>query len=317
MASFLQGYDIAVRSLVFDRFKSVFSWNSLADADADRINLSVCICPKGLALREFSEKRARDYLSVPAANVWRMGTAFSWARQRSVVSRRGFNVQSGDDIINVTASPLDLAYGVWFWSQSLDLIYQAIEQYTTWQHDNPKIEVTYNDTYTLDPEFHFSETVDESDIEQIYSTGKYFVWRMPLAIDAWVLKAGDGSDIVINKVRLTVYDKDSVTDYSSIVVEDSSQDTELEAALRLDRVQQYGIVGVDLTANTVAVANDWATDFAVGDQVKIVESTSNDEMYTIASTGAVYDSVNDQTLLYFVETLVDATVDGIVEKWGV
>lgn len=316
MASFLQGYDIAMRSLVFDRFKSVFSWNDLADADADRINLSVCICPKGIALREFSEKRARDYLSVPEANVWRMGTAFSWARQRSVVARRGFNIQSGSDIINVTANPMDLTYGVWFWSQKLESIYQAIERYTAWQHDNPKIEVTYNDIYTLDPEFHFTEVVDESDIEQIYSMGKYFVWRMPLAVDAWLLRAGDGSDIIINKVRLTVYDKDTISSYSEVVVDDSSQDTELEAALRLDRVQQYGIVGVDLTYNYVTVSQDRSSEFVVGDRVKILDSTSNDEMYTVAGDGAVYDSGNDQTLIYIAEALADSTVDGIIEKWS-
>lgn len=314
MASFLQGYDMAVRSLVFDRFKSVFGWGGLSSTDENRINLSVCIAPKGIALRELSEKRGRDYLDVPGANVWRMGTAFSWARQRSVVARRGFNIQSGENIINVTANPVDLMYGVWFWGQSLDLIYQAIDQYTVWQHDNPRIEVTYNDIYTLDPEFHLAEVVDESDIEQIYSTGKYFVWRMPLSIDAWLLSAGDGSSIVINKVRLTVYDKDSVTDYSSIAVEDSSQDIELESALRMDRISQYGIVNVNLAINVVCVANDRESDFSGGDKVMIVDSTANDEMYTISSTGAVYDSVNDQTILYLEESLVDDTVDGVVER---
>jgi len=314
MASLLQGYDIAVRSLVFDRFKSILGWDALASTDADRINLSLSICPKGLALREMSEKRARDYLSVSFANVWRMGTAFSWSRQRSVVARRGFNIRSGDDIINVKANPLDLMYGVWFWSQSLDLIYQCIEHYTSWQHSNPKISVTYNDMYTLDPEFHFAEVVDESDIEQIYSTGKYFVWRMPLAIDAWMLTAGDGSSIVINKVRLTVYDKDDVTDYSSIVVEDSGQDVELEAALRLDRLSIYGITAVDLTENTVSVPNDRETDFTAGDKIKIVESTANDEMYTVSSDGAAYDEGTDTTVIYLVETLVDDTVDGYIEE---
>lgn len=316
MASFLQGYDIAVRALIFDRFKSVFSWSDLADTDADRINLSVCITPKGLALRELSEKRGRDYLDVPGANVWRMGTAFSWARQRSVVARRGFNIQSGTEIINVTANPVDLMYGVWFWSQSLDLIYQAIENYTAWQHDNPRIDVTYNDLYSLNPEFHLAEVGDESDIEQIYSTGKYFVWRFPIAIDAWLLNSGDGSSIVINKIRLTIYDRDSVADYSSIIVEDSAQDTELSAALRMNRVGQYGIVAVSLVNNTVSFGGDWESDFVVGDRVKILESTSNDEMYTVAGAGAVYDSGLDQTTLYLQETLVDDTVDGIVEKWS-
>lgn len=316
MASFLQGYDIAVRSLVFDRFKAILGWNALADTDVDRINLSLSICPKGLALREMAEKRARDYLDTPFANVWRMGTAYSWARQRSSVARRGLNVRSGDSIVNVKANPIDLMYGVWFWSQDLDLIYQVIELYTSWQHSNPKIEVTYNDIYTLDPEFHLSEVVDESDIEQIYSTGKYFVWRMPIAIDAWLLTAGDGSSILINKVRLTVYDKDSVTDYSSIVVDDSSQDVELEAALRMARIGIHGIVAVDLTENTVSVDNDRESDFAVGDQVKIVDSTSNDEMYTLSSVGAVYDEGTDQTLLYLEEALVDATVDGYIEERG-
>lgn len=314
MASFLQGYDIAVRSLVFDRFKTIFGWDTLADTDVDRINLSLSLCPKGLALREMSEKRGRDYLDVPFVNVWRMGTTYSWARQRSSVARRGFNIQSGDDVINVKANPMDLSYGVWFWSQDLDLIYQAIELYTSWQHSNPKIEVTYNETYTLDPEFHFSEAVDESDIEQIYSTGKYFVWRMPIAIDAWLLTAGDGSAILINKIRLTVYDQDSVTNYSTIVVEDSSQDTELEAALRLDRIHIYGIVAVDLTENTVSVDNDRESDFTSGDMIRIVDSTSNDEMYTVSNVGAVYDEGTDQTLIYLVESLADTTVDGYIEE---
>jgi len=314
MVSFLQGYDIAVRSLVFDRFKAILGWNALADTDVDRINTSLSICPKGLALREMSEKRGRDYLDVPFANVWRMGTAYSWARQRSVLARRGFNILSGDDVVNVKASPMDLSYGVWFWSQDLDLIYQATELYTSWQHSNPKIEVTYNELYTLDPEFHFSESVDESDIEQIYSTGKYFVWRMPIAIDAWLLTAGDGSSILINKIRLTVYDQDSVTDYTTIVVDDSSQDVELEAALQLDRISIYGIIAVDLTENTVSVDNDRESDFAVGDQLRIVDSTSNDGMYTLSSVGAVYDGDMDQTFLYLEESLVDATVDGYIEE---
>jgi hypothetical protein len=39
-------------------------------------------------------------------------------------------------------------------------------------------------------------------------------------------------------------------------------------------------------------------------------------MYTISSNGAIYDPVNDLTLLYLEEALVDDIVGGIVEKWG-
>lgn len=314
-SSYLYAYDKAVQSLVYNRYKTLLGLSDLASTDAERINQGVIIMPKGIALREVSEKRGDDYLSIPFMNVYRTSTSFSWDRNRSVVSRRGINVAIADNVVtNVKAVPMDLAYGVWFWSQDLDLIYQCIENYSFWQHDNPKIEVVFDGTYTLDPEFHFAEVLDESEIEQIFAQGKYFVYRMPIQVDSWVLKYDDDTDAIIEKIRLSFYDKDEVSDYDEIIVEDSNQDVEMEAALRMLRSNLFYISDVDVSVNTVSTPKDRTSLFSSGDSLIIENSTDNNDVYIVSSVGAVYDDVNDMTIISLEEPLSGSTVDGNIYK---
>lgn len=310
----LYAYDKAVQALVYNRFSSLLGMDQLASVQQDRINKGVIIMPKGIALREISEKRGDDYLSIPFINIYRATTAFSWSRNRSVVSRRGINIQNDDGTVNnVKAVPMDLAYNIWFWSQDLDLIYQCIENYSFWQHDNPKIELSF-DSYTIDPEFHFSDVLDESEIEQIYSIGKYFVYRMPIKIDAWSLSYGDDIGGPISNIRLSVYDRNGVEDITTISVEDSNHDAELADALRMLRTNLLGIESFDLVANSVSTPKDRTSLFPVGDSLIIENSGENNGVYHIGSTGAVYDSLSDATSIYLEEPLKTGVVSGNIYK---
>ena len=178
-----------------------------------------------------------------------------------------------------------------------------------WQHETPTLEITYNDLYVLQPWLHFGEVIDESTIPVEYNKGRYFVYRMPIKLDAWVLRSNDDIGI-INKIRMTLYDKDYVTDYSSIVVEDSSQDVELEQKLKMEEILMYGISDVDLINNTITIPDDRSGDFEIGETIFIMGSTNNDGSYVVFSVLIV----DGNTEIKLIEDLVDGTVDGDIRK---
>jgi len=300
MSSIGKEYDLGIKTLLYNRFKTILGVSDLAEKYA------IVQAPPELALREMAEHRQENFLDF--ISFYRSSFGPSWTRQRTVVARRGLWV---DKYTHVKAQPIDINYDVWFWSKDADKLYEAIEHYLFWQQDYPKISLTYLDTYEITPDLHFGDVVDEGTYGEKYQTGIIFRFRMPLKVDGWVLKSE--SDVgVVEKIRLTVYDKDDLenSDYSTIIVEDPSQDTELEEVLRFFRRHLYNIYLVDLTNNFLLIEGDWVSEFTVGEKVNIQGSTDNNGPYTVS---AVVLS-GEYTKLTLTESLTSTTADGVVYR---
>ena len=309
MDSLLYSYDRAIKTVLYDKFAPILGIDAQSSSEAININLGIFQIPKEAAQRTAAEKRGQTYLEF--ISFWRTGAAFSWKRNRTPVSRRGIWVATsadGADTVQVKGVPIDLTYDVWFWSKNIDKIYQVIEKYIFWQQDNPNISIEYNDAYELTPDLHFGEIVDESTVGEQFTAGITYVYRMPIRLDAWVLESG--SSKVIYKIRFTVRDKDELTNYEEIFLEDSNQDTEMEAALRFSREAIYNISEVNLSSNSIGILGSFASDFVEGQKIKIVDSTDNDNVYTITSKS--YMGETDITTVVVVEALVSATGDGTI-----
>jgi len=245
-------------------------------------------------------------------SVYRRSIGFSWKRQRTVLARRGLRYQRADGTIgNVKANAVDMDYDMWVWSNNLDKINLCVEKYIQWQHQTPKVSIVFDTDFVLNPNLQFSPVVDDSAIEDVFNTGKIWAFRMPLHIDGWLPETGTTVGQVY-KIQLTLYDADEVADYSEIIVPGASQNTELEAALRMFRAKLFGIVEVSPTTKTFTVSDDRTDDFSVGSTFMVENSTDNDEMYTVVST--VYSIEEDQTVIEVAESLVSSVADGNIYK---
>lgn len=301
MASVTKAYDLGLKALLYSRFKTILGINGLDQ------KYGVIQCPEVIALREFAERRGDNWLDF--ISFYRDTQGPSWPRQRSVLANRGVWLA---DNVNVTAQPIDLGYFATFWSKDLDKLYEVMESYILWQHDFPKLTLTYGDVYPIEPDLHFGEITDESTYPEKYDTGVIFAFRMPIKIDGWVLKGKTESEYgkLIDKVRLTVYDGTGVTDYETIYVEDSSQDTALEEALRFFRRSLFRITVATPLDNSVVVGGNRVADFDVDDNLVIQDSTGNNGMYSLVSATLV----GTGTKLVFAETIASSVADGMVSK---
>lgn len=309
MDSLLYSYDLAIKTILYDRFASILGIDTQSSSETTNINLGVFQIPREAAPRIAAEKRGQTFLEF--ISFWRTGAVFSWERNRTPISRRGLWVgsnASGSDTVHVKGVPIDLSYNAWFWSKNLDKIYQVVEKYVLWQQDNPNLSITYNDAYTLEPDLHFGEIVDESTVGEQYSEGITYVYRMPIKLDAWILEST--SSKIIHKIKFTIRDKDELTDYEEIFLEDSNQDTELEAALRFSREAIYNIYAISLGSKSISIQGSFAADFVADQKIKIVDSTDNDDIYTVVS--ASYSAVTELTVVIVAEALVSTTADGTV-----
>jgi len=308
-SSFTKIIDNSLKTLLFTKFATILGIDQSGTV-VDNINKGIVQCPQEIALREIAEKRGETFLEF--INFWRMGTSPSWSRQRTSTARRGFYVATTDDdkteTIHLKAMPVDLNYNVWFWSKDLDKVYQCIEKYIFWQQDNPNLILSYDDTYSLELDLHFGEIVDESTIDEKYTSGMLFIYKLPIKVDAWIFEGINYS--TIKKIALRCYDKDEVTDYTEIVVEDSNQNTELEAALRMFRKNLYGILEVDSASKKIIIPGNFASDFSVSDRIVWENSTDNDEVYTIVSAS----DVDENTEIVVSETIVSDIADGNIYK---
>lgn len=299
MSSIGKEYDLAVKALLYNRFKTILGIDTLAQ------KYGIVQAPSEIALREMAERRGENFLDF--ISVYRGPFGPSWKRQRTSLARRGVWL---DQNTHVKAQPIDISYDVWFWSKDADKLYEAIESYIFWQQEYPKITLTYLDTYEITPDLHFGDIVDESTYDEKYDMGVIFKFRMPIKIDGWILKSESVG--VIEKIQLTVYDKDELGggDYESIIVEDSSQDTEMEAALNFFRRHLYNISSVDIDGNYILIEGDWASDFTVGDNLIIQGSTDNNGLYTLSAV----ELSGSYTKVTLTEDLTSTTADGVIYK---
>jgi len=310
--SLLKHHDLAVKAALYSKFASIMGIDSHSSSEVENINQGIFQFPKSVALRVAAEKRGSNFLEF--INFFRTSAKFSWERNRSTLSRRGMwiNGSSGDrKAINVKAVPIDLGYTCWFWSVDQDKIYEVMEEYAFWQQDSPKVTLTYLDDedneYEMVPDIHLGEIVDESTIGEKFQRGQIFVFRMPITVDGWALKTSKTS--TFTKIKVTYYDGDELTSYTSIIGTPPS-DTELEAALRYFRRSVYEIYAVDLEDNSLGIEGSFAEDFVVGDEITVYGSTANNAPYTVVS--ATY--ISGVTTVVLSEALSDDTVDGTIYK---
>ena len=317
-SSVTYGYDAALKSLLYDRFADTIGIN-ITSSKTDNMNQGLFQCPFEIAQREASEKRGTNFLEF--MHFYRTGMNPSWDRQRTVLAQRGLWALMDKDadkrlLTNIKAQPVDLLYSVWFWSKNWEKLNLCMEDYIFWQQENPKVEVSYDigdDKYpiAIRPDLHFGEIVDESTYPEKYEVGTKFIIRMPIKMDGWVFKSTTLKPI--RKIRLTVYDKDNVADYSEII--GPNPDVELEQALKFFRKSIYNIAAVDILSKTITIAGKYGDDFIVGsgeDPIKIVirDSTGNDGIYTISS----FSEGMDCTVLVVEEELKSSKADGVIQK---
>ena len=302
-------YDIAMRLLCYSKFGSILGIDSLDPVQAEAINKGVVLYPKRIAQRVIAEKRGETFLEF--INIFPFRFAFDWKRQRTIVGRQGLKYTKSDGTIGVVkAVPISLDYNMWFWSVKLDRVRQCMELYIQWQHNLPKLTFFWDTDFEINPDIIFSPVIDESDIEDVFNTGKVWVYRMTAAIEGW-LPVQDTALGRIHKIRLTTYDNTvlDTTTYVEVAVEtDDDYDSDLADALKMFRTNLYRITGVDDTAKTFTVAEDRTADFTAARLFFVENSTANDEMYTVVSSS--YDSDDEETTIVVSEALVDDTVDG-------
>jgi len=178
--SFIKTLDDSMKALVFSKFASYFS---LTDATKDLV-----FAPKEVQMRKIAEKRGSD--TVEFLGLWRTGMEFDWKRNNSPVARRGIYLEYSDagktDIITAKAVPVKVSYNMWFWTRCLDTMMEATEAYFFWQFANPNLILDYLDKYPLELDLGFGPVVDESQYNQIYNIGTYFVSRLPITLDGWI-----------------------------------------------------------------------------------------------------------------------------------
>lgn len=311
MPSVTKLYDLALQTLLYTKFASILNIDTQSSTQEDNINKGIVQCPKEIAQRAVAEKRGENFLEF--INFWRVGSSPSWSRQRTPLARRGLWLGKVEDelsTIHVKAQPIDLNYNVWFWSKDLDKVYQCIEEYIFWQQDYPKIGILFDDKWEITPDLHFGEMVDESTVPEQYSTGLIYCFKMPIKIDGWVLKYPEHPLKTITKIVLKMYDKDDVEDYTEIIVEDSNQNVDLEAILRMFKKTLYAILSIDSPLDEIIIPNDRVGDFSANDIIQIENSTANDGRYTVLSTSLV----DSNTKIVVAELLKSTVANGNIYK---
>jgi len=192
--SFIQIMDNTAKAMVFNRFADFFS--------LDDINRDLVFFPKAIAQRKIAEKRGEG--TVEFISLWRTGISYDWARNNTAIARKGVYLTYNDDvvkdaIITARAVPAMIEYDLWFWSRDLDKIMKATESYLLWQHDHPNLLLDYNNLYPMEMYLKFGPVIDESTLAEQYDKGLYFVSKMHITMEGWILTLLD------SKTVLTIY----------------------------------------------------------------------------------------------------------------
>ena len=200
--SFVKVIDRGVQTLVYARFKTILGLTNLTTDSA--------IWPKDVAFRNIAEKRGRSV--VEFFNVWRTSMEFDWQRQRTAVSRRSmymsFKDANRNEILETRAVPSTMHYDVWFWTKDYDKLQQVTEEYMWWQHEDPNLNINYNDIYPMEMDLHFGPPQDESTVNTMFDQGLYFVLHVPITVDAWIIKGYE--EKTIKKIIISIYDDSAV-----------------------------------------------------------------------------------------------------------
>lgn len=177
--SFIKYIDLGLRILVWTKFKDILG---ITDMNMDSV-----LNPKTIALRTMAEKRANDQMEF--ISMWRNAPAFDWSRQRSTLARTGLYpyLKTGEQV-QVKAVPVTIDYEVRFWTHDLEKLNKIQELYAFWQHENPNLDIMFNNVWMLELDLHFSAPTDESTTDFTFDRGNYFVVNCPIKVDAWIFQ---------------------------------------------------------------------------------------------------------------------------------
>lgn len=200
--SFLKVIDKGLQALIYTKFKDILEFGSL--------NKDVVLYPKDVAYREIAEKRGSSVIEF--MNLWRQSYSFSWSRQRSSVARTGINLEYYDaeerkKVVNVKSVPVDLSYVAYSWTRDYEKHNKIIELYNFWVHQNPNLDINYNDKYPLELDLIFSEAVDESTVSEKFDVGTMFVLKMPIRVEGWIFVGEEDYEKAIHKIVISIYDE--------------------------------------------------------------------------------------------------------------
>jgi len=288
--SFLQQFDTSLKTVLYDKFKDLLGLERDPDDIAENINIGVIQTPKNLAVRWHAEKLDQD--SLEFVSMWRNTMEFAWTRQKTAVAQRGLDVVDPLDpevVYNIKAIPVNLTYDVHLWSLNLDTIYKCLERYAFWQHENPQFSITYGDAMTIRPDIHFGTMVDESTVPEEFEKGVVFCYRIPISVDAWLLQDADESGILINKIETTIYNSQESGYVYESVLGDPPNDPELEAVMRTQRSELYGIWST-ASPNIINLYKDYTSDFTPGDLILVVDSANNSGRFIVNNVSTVSEA---------------------------
>lgn len=247
----IKSLDLAIKALLYARFGDLMDIDIESD-ETENIKNNIVRFPKSVALRTISEKRGRDFLDF--ISYWKTNAELDWSRQTSFFSRNGMTMTNANNqTYTVKGVPVKMDYDIWFWSKDKEKLNTVMEKYFLWLHDFPRIIMDFNG-FTYEPYLKLNGVSDESEVEDIYNKGMYFVYRMSISIDSWVFSIPDTQENIIDTIILTVYDKDSLlsSDVDVIIVEDLEYPSELSLTLRYYRQTTTGY----LDSNDDIIYND-------------------------------------------------------------
>jgi len=223
MSSFLKTIDDAIKSAVYQKFDEHF--------ELETETTGIVFAPKQVAQRMLAEKRGDA--SVEFLSIWRGPgqLEYDWGRQNTAVARKGLAIQYADSntkeaIITVKAIPAKMKYDIWFWSRNLDKINSAVETWLKWKQDFPNLVLNYSNVYPMEMYMKLGNPVDESNYD-IYNKGKYYVVRMPLELEGWVLTSMTSKTILTIILDIYIRSGDPVVDTLvaeyTVTVDDSEE----------------------------------------------------------------------------------------------
>jgi hypothetical protein len=193
--SFIKYIDYATRAMVWYKFSDLLSLTSMVNDSA--------IWPKGVTFRNITEKRGK--VEMEFINVWRSGTKFDWERQRTSIARGGvYGRVDNTNSATLKAVPVSLNYDVFFWSKDTDKLNQITERYCFWQHQDPNLNMLFNNLYACEFDLSFGAVIDESPIESMYDKGIYYVIRCPVTVEGWIFTSQTTG--VVRTIYLKGYD---------------------------------------------------------------------------------------------------------------
>ena len=189
------------------------------------VNRDIIFMPDDLALRFRAELEKRgpvtgadgketptDKYTLEFMNVWLYDLNFPWGRNRTPMARTGIATEFGDrtaggkEFVKMhRVMPVNMEFGVTFWTKYKERMDQFIEEFVYWQQTNPVIELYWDDNKPLRLQIAIDSPVgmDVSKISNMFQEGKYWKHTFRFKVESWLIK--DVPVRTLKKIILDMY----------------------------------------------------------------------------------------------------------------